>query len=860
MPKRALLLLLAAASACALAAAADDDAGVGQDQQPLADEVPAAELPQEVELPAGTPRPRLLSAPRVHDLAALMDAELPPYDAAVGLDDLVRAAGEGGSAPALLPPAVPAYANVLYLPRRLDCATGGGGGGDSPCARALAVVSRFLGAGDDTTPAPAVAVRRAVHVQLAYTADGRSPSTVPGKPLPPQPLENPFMEGEEGADGDLTASQEPPLVPEPVVPRLGALVLLDVAVDGDAAGELHRFTVATGFAGEAYVSSHTLVRPGGVPASAPGAVSVGADGTVTAAGDDDGVGAADDDANAPAAQWARALRVCAFNVWNSNPPRWLWSAPPDRLRQYALRLLHWGDVVRDVAPDILALQEVRYDSTLGGRDDDPAGGAQGRFAGGLATAADWYNKTRAWSTTPRYIARNERKWKAVVESAGYDAHAAGHPLEGPLGDDADAVDAAPGAVDDVSDLAARIAAAATPTPTPTEGGDADDDNTPAVPTRSNIYAQPRTAPAQRDVDAALGAMGAAPHAQVAHLAALLPRHRYFVHQPAQLYMDRASYAREPSRDEEGPAIFSAFPIVHSDYLLLSRDANDDGDGHQRLCLHAVVDVTEAVAAVDPAAAGGSGGGARHGRRVLVDVYSVHLALSEAARNRTVHELRAFVRASARGHLQLLAGDMNAEPHEPAMRALLDAALSDEEHESAASASGNAGAEGGAGSLTGRPLHVDHPDERAALRMADVWTAAHPEPTPRDRDAGVRRYGFTFPSDDPVKRIDMLLAGTPCGAPVCADEPDVLAEEGEDGGAPPSRRHPVCVGVHRSYVVGQDPLPGTEGNEGRGLGMVHSYSPIYATDHRGLVAHVSMQQRGTPAAAAAARLRRQRSGG
>ena len=108
-------------------------------------------------------------------------------------------------------------------------------------------------------------------------------------------------------------------------------------------------------------------------------------------------------------------------------------------------------------------------------------------------------------------------------------------------------------------------------------------------------------------------------------------------------------------DTEGPAVFSRLPIVAADYALLSRDPADGGDGHQRVVLHALLD---------------AGGGA------LVDVYTVHLALSgerwegrgvksvlypldptstapaaEAARNRTVPELLAFIRASRRGSLQ-----------------------------------------------------------------------------------------------------------------------------------------------------------------------------------------------------------------
>ena len=113
------------------------------------------------------------------------------------------------------------------------------------------------------------------------------------------------------------------------------------------------------------------------------------------------------------------------------------------------------------------------------------------------------------------------------------------------------------------------------------------------------------------------------------------------------------------RDEEGPAIFSRWPILHSDYLLLSRNTSDEGDTHQRLCLHAVIDATP----TSPTHA-----------RTLVDVYTVHLSLSEAARNRSVPELLAFIKESARGDVVMLTGDMNAEPHEPAMRALTAAGV------------------------------------------------------------------------------------------------------------------------------------------------------------------------------------------
>ena len=53
------------------------------------------------------------------------------------------------------------------------------------------------------------------------------------------------------------------------------------------------------------------------------------------------------------------------------------------------------------------------------------------------------------------------------------------------------------------------------------------------------------------------------HAQISHLASLLPEYQY-VYQPATVYFHADTY---PSHDEEGCAVFSKHPIVHSDYLV-----------------------------------------------------------------------------------------------------------------------------------------------------------------------------------------------------------------------------------------------------------------------------------------------------
>ena len=52
--------------------------------------------------------------------------------------------------------------------------------------------------------------------------------------------------------------------------------------------------------------------------------------------------------------------------------------------------------------------------------------------------------------------------------------------------------------------------------------------------------------------------------QVSQLSSILPDYQ-FVYQPAMLYMDNSQ-----NRNEEGLAIFSRYPIVSYDYILLSR--------------------------------------------------------------------------------------------------------------------------------------------------------------------------------------------------------------------------------------------------------------------------------------------------
>ena len=186
----------------------------------------------------------------------------------------------------------------------------------------------------------------------------------------------------------------------------------------------------------------------------------------------------------------------------------------------------------------------------------------------------------------------------------------------------------------------------------------------------------------------------------------LPEYQFVFH-PAMSYPERVF-----GRVEEGPAILSRLPILSHHHLLLSRDASDPEDGHQRLCLHVEVALN---------------------RGQSIHVFSTHLALSEAARNRSVLEIHTFMNRFPPPHVLL--GDMNAEPDTPAMRFLA-----------------------GAGQMDGY----------MAPGYFDAYLALHPEPRParayEDEDVP-RDWGLTFSTLEPqlAKRIDyafLRLEGTP----------------------------------------------------------------------------------------------------
>ncbi|GMF19715.1 unnamed protein product [Phytophthora fragariaefolia] len=232
------------------------------------------------------------------------------------------------------------------------------------------------------------------------------------------------------------------------------------------------------------------------------------------------------------------------------------------------------------------------------------------------------------------------------------------------------------------------------------------------------------------------------HAQVEHLADRLPGYQY-VYQAAMSYLN----ARSPyERIEEGPAIFSKYPIVSSDYLLLSRDPNDPNDSHQRLCLHAVID---------------------YPNWGEIDVYVTHLSLSERSREQTKIEIWEYMR-QGKGRTQVLLGDLNSEPQSLGIRFI-----------------------GGDAELLGQRTD-----------MQDAWLEVHEEAEPRSTDPEDRQHKFTFPSDSPSKRIDFVF----------------YRGDGK---------------VKECEIIGQEPTEDTKSFPDD-VGMLHPSSPIYASDHRGVV--------------------------
>eukprot|EP00475_Leptophrys_vorax_P020329 TRINITY_DN277_c0_g1_i5.p2 TRINITY_DN277_c0_g1~~TRINITY_DN277_c0_g1_i5.p2 ORF type:complete len:257 (-),score=67.59 TRINITY_DN277_c0_g1_i5:622-1392(-) len=120
--------------------------------------------------------------------------------------------------------------------------------------------------------------------------------------------------------------------------------------------------------------------------------------------------------------------------------------------------------------------------------------------------------------------------------------------------------------------------------------------------------------------------------QVNDLQEILPIGYEFVFQPAMMFLEESSGKPELVRRTRN---FLEVSIISADYLKLSRDAQDEGDFHQRLCLRVLVQA--------PAGP--------------VYFMTTHLTLSEGARDRTLAEIGVL--SSRNDFPTILVGDFNA---------------------------------------------------------------------------------------------------------------------------------------------------------------------------------------------------------
>ena len=238
-------------------------------------------------------------------------------------------------------------------------------------------------------------------------------------------------------------------------------------------------------------------------------------------------------------------------------------------------------------------------------------------------------------------------------------------------------------------------------------------------------------------------------------------YQYYVWQPSMLYFNPQNLQE---RVEEGAAIISKYPIVSTDYLLLPRFLDDKDDRqHQRVCLHAKILIP------------------KYG---LLDIFTTHLSLSEQARTASVSAIWDFIQTNVTARRlenvnnkdeeqkllkhsgAILLGDLNSEPQSYDMKYLIK-------------------------------------------RMDDFWLIDNEEPEPRSKDPTLRKHAFTFPSDDPKKRIDFIFG------------------------------HKIDIenDYHTIKLYGQDPSEDTKSDPGHG--MLDNDSPMWASDHRAIMLTLNM---------------------
>uniref|UniRef100_A0A7S3V086 Endonuclease/exonuclease/phosphatase domain-containing protein n=1 Tax=Aplanochytrium stocchinoi TaxID=215587 RepID=A0A7S3V086_9STRA len=227
---------------------------------------------------------------------------------------------------------------------------------------------------------------------------------------------------------------------------------------------------------------------------------------------------------------------------------------------------------------------------------------------------------------------------------------------------------------------------------------------------------------------------------------------YYVFQSAMSYYGKQEFDAD-ERTEEGVAIFSKFPIVSTSYKLLSRDKGNPLDEHQRIVLHARVDVNG----------------------YIVDTFVTHLSLNKESRFRSALDILDFANKTQMvtyrqqpPALQVIAGDLNAEATDDSIRMF-------------------------------QGLMV-YNGTRSMFK--DAWLEHFKEPRPRSYKFHDMRKAFTFPSDEPKKRIDFIFYSG----------------------------HSVTI--RDAKLIGLEPEEKQRGKKQVGMEMPNS--ALYASDHRGLL--------------------------
>ena len=251
---------------------------------------------------------------------------------------------------------------------------------------------------------------------------------------------------------------------------------------------------------------------------------------------------------------------------------------------------------------------------------------------------------------------------------------------------------------------------------------------------------------------------------------------------------------------------------------------------------------------------------------VITVATTHLSLHAPARMAAVPAVLEFLAAVGEGPV-FLTGDMNAEPHSLDMQVLR--------------------------SMVSLPCPEAHGCRRWS-RLADAWSLWHEDSPGGQAGAWVRANEYTFPNDDPSKRIDMWLMcdspavfvdlPPPCAATLCSLQAPLatvcvnpeslqcqagvkavvnhaghllppawlhsprlaalLAERSALQGACPQSTavdNTACLqvkvplgtplNVTSFRAVGGDASPETAHLHGNGQGMVGPESPLYASDHK-----------------------------